>query len=753
MKLFNLPNLFKNYTNFLSFLSLFFFLTNVVYANENIIISNNNYISSNTIKSYIPKNFNILKNSEVNNYQKKLFETGFFEDIKVSVKNNKLYVKVFERPLVNFFYIEGIKNQTILDNIYKIVKIKENTLFTPYLLNNDSKEIIKYLNSLGYLNSQFNYKLIKIKDNKVNLFYNINLNNKYKINRIYFIGNKFFKSSTLLGQLFSTEHGWWKFMANNTTPSESLISIDISRLKNFYLNEGFYDAQVISSSVKILNNSKVNLTYSINAGNRHYIKNIELIDNSKTLKKEDFIFLNSKYKKNINKIFDKSKINNFFNYTNDYFLKSNYNLDLKYRIEKTGNNILNVKFVAEDKIKKQTINKIIISGNSITDDKVIRNNLKFYEGDVLNSLKITESVDILKGKGIFKNVSWKIENNDNNQDNPNISINVEEQPTGEIAAGAGGGTNGLAISGTLKEKNFNGKGILLNSSLSIGTQRILGNISYSNPDFDDTGNKFDGAFFINENYFENASFENKQIGSSIGITYEVFEKLFFNPGLSIDFDSVTANNDASALVKRSEGDFFTSKIYYNAFKNTKNKDFQATSGYTVGFGQGFSFLSDIPYVNNKFFGSYYDEFANDFIGSIRYKIESITSFDKDIKYSDRLFVNSNNIRGFSDRGIGPKIDNDFIGGNYSYYTTLSSTFPNGLPEKWNALTNVFFDMANVWGTDDKSIDDSNKLRSSAGIGLSWLSPLGPLSFTYAIPITKMSSDDVENFNFTIGSAF
>ena len=180
---------------------------------------------------------------------------------------------------------------------------------------------------------------------------------------------------------------------------------------------------------------------------------------------------------------------------------------------------------------------------------------------------------------------------------------------------------------------------------------------------------------------------------------------------------------------------------------------QPTEGYTIGVGQDLSLLSDIPYINNRIFGSYYHEYLENVIGSVKYKVESINGFNEDIKYSDRLSVNSNNLRGFADRGIGPKIDNDFIGGNYSFYTSFSSTLPNGLPEKWNAITNIFLDTANVWGVDDNSTSDSNKLRSSIGLGLSWISPLGPISITYAEAITKESTDDVEQFNFKIGSAF
>ena len=112
------------------------------------------------------------------------------------------------------------------------------------------------------------------------------------------------------------------------------------------------------------------------------------------------------------------------------------------------------------------------------------------------------------------------------------------------------------------------------------------------------------------------------------------------------------------------------------------------------------------------------------------------------------------MRGFSSRGIGPKLSNEFIGGNYSYFGTLATTVPNGLPDKWNAQTSLFLDTANVWGVDyTDEIDNSNKLRSSVGIGISWVSPMGPISLSYAQPLSKASSDDIEQFSFRIGSVF
>ena len=159
--------------------------------------------------------------------------------------------------------------------------------------------------------------------------------------------------------------------------------------------------------------------------------------------------------------------------------------------------------------------------------------------------------------------------------------------------------------------------------------------------------------------------------------------------------------------------------------------------------------SDIPYLENSFFGSFYNKFNESFTGKISYKLKSINSFEssKDIKLSDRLFLSSKDLHGFKLKSYGPKVDNDYVGGNYAYSTTFSSTVPNFLPESWNASSSIFIDAGNVWGTDFEVANEADQLRSSIGMGFSWISPLGPISISYAEPIQKNSSDEIENFNF------
>ena len=741
--------------NFINYFFLIFFISNVIiitaHSNENIVVKGNLNINTSTILSYLPKNFNIENKNSINQFQKKLFEQGYFKSININLVNEKLIVQVIENPLVNFFFIEGIKQKSIVDKIRDLINLKENNILQPYLIKSDLEKIGTFLYSLGYLSPELEYQIKEIDGNKVNVFYNISLNNKFHIKRIFFIGDKKFKSSTLADVVYSGEHGWWKFFSNNSIPSENVLNYDVTRLKNFYLDNGYYDIQITSSSIQILDNEKVNLVYSINAGEKYFINSLNTVDETSSIDQNALSYFDDLYENYVNKTYSKKSLSNITKKFEKYLLSSKYNINVKYILDKIESNKFNVKFIFFENPSIVILDKINIYGNNITDDFVIRNFISQSEGDILNQKIIQDSIDKLKDSGLFKNASYDLKINDDNR--ADLNVEVIEQPTGEIGAGAGAGTNGVNLSASINEKNFMGRGINLNSTLSLGTQKVLGAISYKNKDFMNSGKELSTSFFVQSTDFENASYTNKIIGSNIFLNYEIYENIFLNPGFAIDYDSVEANNNASTYIKSKEGNYYTSKFIYNISKNTRNRLINPTSGYSIGAGQEWSLISDIQYLNNKIFGSYYNEYIDGFVGSIKYRAETINSFDKDIKFSDKLFVSSNNLRGFANRGIGPKIDGDFVGGNYSYYTSLSSTLPNGLPEKWNASTAIFLDLANVWGVDDSNVVENNKLRSSTGIGFSWFSPLGPVSMTYAIPLSKASTDDIEEFNFKIGTIF
>ena len=426
----------------------------------------------------------------------------------------------------------------------------------------------------------------------------------------------------------------------------------------------------------------------------------------------------------------------------------NFNISEK----KSENDSIYIKVSFEPSIRSY-VNQINIKGNSITEEETIRRLLTFSEGDSFSKYKLDKSNDNLNSTRIFKKVELNIKNLENEK--VDVNVLVEEQPTGTISAGIGVGSSGSAISSGITEKNLFGKGIIIDSNLSVGTESIKGNITTSIPDFNNTDNYLFNDIFVTSTDFDNAGYESTVIGNKVSVKYDLLEDITFKPGIGIERDSVETSSSASNLYKRLEGDYLTFQTFYNLETDKRDKRFHTTSGYRLNFGQTLALPgSDIPYIENEISGAYYHSLSNDYVLSFKSGLGSINSLsNKDVKLSDRRFLTSSTLRGFESFGVGPKDGTDHVGGNYSSYLNLASTFPNPLPDKWNANSVIFFDVGNVWGVDYDSSKDSNKIRSSTGLGLDWISPLGPLSFVFAQSLSSADGDLEENFSFQIGSSF
>lgn len=719
-----------------------------------VVVDGNNRISQNTIENTIQivKGKDYSANS-LNEFQKKLFETNFFENVTLKLSKDVLTISVKENPIIDFFYINGIQNKEREDVIYDNIKLGQNKIFSESILKRDIEKIKEIYLDSGFFNVNVIPKISKLKGNSLNVILDIERDEKYKIKRIYFIGDKFFKSSTLHDVVSSSEHGWWKFLSSSSTANQKRIEFDERLLKNFYLNEGFIDAQIISSNIDILNNEYASLTYSINSGKKYYFSKFELVDGENNLNDTNKVEINKLIKNKLEGHYSQKIINNLRENIYDY-LNANKIEFVAFDI-KTGiseNNKINVIFDFR-KTDRRFVNLINIKGNSITEESVIRRNLVFAEGDTFANHKLEKSKDNINNTGIFKEVKTKISNVGNEL--IDLELDVEEQPTGSISAGIGIGSDGSSVSTGVQEKNLFGKGINVNSNVSLGTEKISGIVSFDFPDYKFTGNQIGYDIYVESTDFDNAGYESTVAGNSASIKYDLFEDVSLKTGLGIERDKITTNSSASALYKSRKGNYMTYKGFYVLENDQRDRKFQTTNGHKVGFGQAIAVPgSDIPYLSNDVFGSYYKSLNKDYIVNLKAGASSINAFNnKDVKLSDRKFLSSKNLRGFESYGVGPKDGKDHIGGNYSAYTSIASTFPNPFPEKWNANSIMFLDAGNVWGVDYDSSKDSDKIRSSAGISLDWISPLGPLSFTFAETISSAKGDKEESFSFKIGSSF
>lgn len=750
----------KSIWSLIIFLSLFPFFS-LAYSKEIIVNDIKLYGNKNISKETIFSNAGIKSNNfltsleNLNLIKKKLFETNFFSKVDLKISNNILIIEIEENPLVELVIFSGLdERKDFISDLEKSLSLKSNLLFSEFLLNSDVLFIRDYLKNQGYINNKISYRVNLVENNRVNIFFDIQLNKKFFTKNIIFIGDKKFSSSKLSSIITSSEDSYLNFLSSSSIPSIDRVNFDAIKLKNFYLSEGFYDVQISNSSINVVDDNYVEIVFSINAGAKYNVVDYIITGDTSFLNNNDIAYINSQIKKNINQVYNQFKIDKLKNLVFDYISAKGFSVDVYHIVKRKSNSELTLDLRLNEVKQKKIINNVKVLGNDITEEKVIRNNILFSEGDIFKELLINKSKNKLLSLNIFKDIIINYKYVDKS-DLVDIEISLKEMPTGEISSGVGIGTSGSTIAFNLKENNFLGQAIKTNIGLSLGTQRVLGNIYVSNPDFLDTGNTFNNNLYITKTTYNSAGYENKIIGNDISYAYNFFQDTEFLAGFGINMDKINVNDAASALIRTQEGNYFTTRIFYNIFNDKRDRQFKPTSGYTIGFGQDFAFSpSDIPYIKNNFYGSFFRELSDDFTGSVRYKINTINSLNNNsLKLSDRLFLTDNELRGFSYRGLGPKVENDFIGGNYSFLTSLSTTFPNGLPNSWKASSNMFFDIGNVWGADISGVHKSNKLRSSLGLGFTWGSPIGPISITYAEPITKDKNDNVENFNFKIGGVF
>jgi outer membrane protein insertion porin family len=312
------------------------------------------------------------------------------------------------------------------------------------------------------------------------------------------------------------------------------------------------------------------------------------------------------------------------------------------------------------------------------------------------------------------------------------------------------------LEASINERNFLGQGINLNFTGRLSTETIRGDFSYTDPNFNNSNKELASSIFSEVDEFKNSGYQNKKLGTKFATKYEIYEDIFFRPNVGIQFDKLEITGSASTLLKSRAGDFTTTSFGYNFLFDQRDSKFNPTSGSLFYFDQNIStFFSDIPAIQSGAGAILYKELFNDkYIGSAKARLANVVAFDnKDVKLSDRIFASSSDIRGFEPRGIGP-IDGDHIGGNNLVTLSLKSTFPNPIPERLKPTSFAFFDIGNVWGVDYSDlISDSSKLRSSLGVAVDIVSPIGPLTFTYSVPVSKASTDKEQNFLFNIGSSF
>ena len=717
-------------------------------------ISGNKRVSDETVKVYgeIKPEGSDFSNSDINNILKNLYSTNFFEDVNIEIRNKKLIINLIEYPVINEIVLIGEQNTRVKNQIKKIISSKEKNSFIKNNLNKDINLIKKLYSSLGYKFSQVETKVRNIDKNNVDLAINIDKGEITRISKIFFTGDKKIKDKRLRDIIASEENKFWKVISRNTRFNENQIELDKRLLINYYKNLGYYDVKVTSSSAEIQDSENINLYYSIEAGKRYIFAKIETVLDS-TFDKEIFFPLREKYNDLVGTYYSPFKIKKILEEID--IIIENKNLQfVEHSVQETieGDKI-NLAFNIKEG-KKIIVERINIKGNNVTNESVIRSELLLDEGDPFTNLNLDKSVAKLKSKNIFNRVKSEVLPG-SSDDQKIIEINIEEKPTGELSAGAGVGTNGGTFAFDIQENNWLGEGKIVGINVELSEESLKGKLFYTNPNYDLLGNSIEYHIQNTSNDKPDQGYENKLITFGAGTSFEQYKDIYTNLSLNFSYDDLRTNSNASASLQKQDGDFTELAAVYGLTYDKRNRTFMPTDGSVFGFVQSLPIYADKPFIDNTFRFSTYHEFNENYVGSGKIFLSAINGLnDEDVRLSKRKTLSTRRLRGFSKGKIGPVDGNDHIGGNYAAAVNFDVNLPNLLPDSSNTDVSFFVDFGNVWEVDyDDSLDDSNKLRSSTGVNASWISPIGPMTFTLATNLSKASTDTTESFNFNLGTSF
>ncbi len=740
------------------FLFFLIFFSKIIFANAEIIksitVNGNDRITDQTV--IIFANVDIgddLIKDDLNDIIKNLYETDFFNNVSVNLTNNILTINLIENKLVQSVEINGVKNKKLKQSLLDQLSITEKKSYVEEKSSEDVLKLSNYLKISGYYFSNIDLK-IKENDNRtVSLIYDVTLNKKAVIKNITFSGDKIFKSRLLSNVIVTEENKFWKFLSKKKYLNERQIQLDQRLLKNFYLNEGYYNVKISQTSANIIKDNNFNLTYNINAGKKFFFNNLSLTIPT-DYDPSNFKFIQLILDDMKDKPYSSNKINKLLNEIDDIAITKQYEFINASFTEKIINeNKINIDFIINES-QKLYVDRINILGNDITNETAIRNLLIVDEGDPLNEILNNKSKNNIRASGLFSNVDYKILDTEN-EFKKDIEITVSEQPTGEITAGAGYGSSGQTFTFGIKENNFSGNATKLNTNLSISSKSIKGglNIIIPNYNYSDKSLKMNLSRTSND-FLSTSGFENTITNFTLGTGFEYKQDLFFTPLIAFEAEDLTTNSNASTALKKQDGNYNTIELDYSFLYDKRDQSFRPSDGYYSRFNQILPLLSNDYSLSNIYDFKTYHKLTENTVSNFSFYISAINSLDGgDVRVSDRIFLSSRRLRGFEPGKIGPKDNQDYIGGNYASAASLSTTLPTLLPELESVDFNIFLDAGNLWGVDYDSNLDNSKIRSSTGLSIDWLTPIGPLNFVFAQPITKATTDVEQTFKFDIGTTF
>ncbi|MDH5187922.1 MAG: outer membrane protein assembly factor BamA [Rhodospirillaceae bacterium] len=689
---------------------------------------------------------------------KSLFATGLFADVSIGREGSSLVIKIVENPVINRIAFEG--NKRVKDeDLNREISLKPRLVYTRTKVQNDVNRIQEIYRRDGRFAVTVEPKIIQLDQNRIDLVYEINEGSLARVQNIRFIGNDAFDDSDLRDVIRTVETRWYRFLTSDDTYDPDRVSFDKELLRKYYLANGYADFNVLSAVAEMTpNRENFFITFTIEEGERYRFGDITTDISLEGIKPENLkdaivaekgSWYNSE---NVDKTVDAL--------IDEVGTLGHAFVSVTPRPERDmENHTINVVFeVAEG--PRVFVERINVIGNSRTLDEVIRREFRLVEGDAFNTAKLSTTIKRINDLDFFKKVDVTSAHG-SSVDKSVINVEVEEKSTGALSLGLGySSDSGPLFNFGVRERNLLGKGqsIDLNASLSGNKSNVT--LSFTEPYF--MNREVAAGFDIFHSTADNqktSSYSTTQTGFALRAGYPITEMLKQSWAYTLKSSKVeNVKSTASDAIKAQEGTRTHSEVSHVLLYDKRNSTTRPTDGYFLRMNNDLAGLGgDVSYLRNRFTVGHFYSFKKGWTLSTSGSIGIISALSKDLTINDRFFLGGSSLRGFAPGGVGPrdKVTRDSVGGEFIYNGGVDLTVPLGLPPELGISGKAFSDFGSLSVVNPSSTNylDDGSIRASVGLGMEWVSPIGPLSIEYGIPVAKETYDKTEKFRINFGTRF
>jgi outer membrane protein insertion porin family len=710
---------------------------------------------------------------------KALFATGLFADVNLSRVGNTLVVKVVENPIINRIAFEG--NRKLDDkDLNAEIQLRPRVVYTRTRVQNDVKRVLDLYRRHGRFGASVEPKVIQLSENRVDLVFEINEGEFTGVRSINFVGNRKYGDGKLRGVLQTKESRWYRFLSTDDTYDPDRLTYDRELLRKFYLTEGYADFRVVSAVAELTpDRDGFVLTFTLDEGERYRFGKIDVNIKLKDLPPEAVLPLLTVHSGDW---YDAEAVEKSISVLTDTLGNRGYAfVEVKPNITRNREDrTVDITFDVQEG-PQVYVERIDIVGNVRTLDKVVRREFQLVEGDAFNTSKMQRSQARLKNLGFFKKA--EVTNSQGSApDKTIVTAEVEEQSTGELSLGIGfSTTDGPLADINIRERNFLGRGqdLRMGAVVSLRSQQV--DLSYTEPYFLDKNiaagiDIFEIKTSPTANFFSGVTppYQQFSYGAALRTGYQITDNLRQTFKYTARSDDITnLRSNTSLFIVLEAGQHLTSEIGQVLLYDRRDNRLEPTGGYFASLGNDFAGVGfGVDYVRNKVSAGYYYSVAPDWVLSLTGEAGYIFGWNgQQVLIQDRFFVGGDNLRGFQSAGIGPRdsVSGDALGGQKYYLGSLTLGVPLGLPKELGLSGRVFTDFGTLYHIEPTNIvltpaqlaaagsqpmvEQAPAIRASAGVGVSWKSPVGPVRLDLALPIRKEGFDKTQIFRVSFGTRF